>query len=290
MAADSKDSRPLSDELQKIADTVANLTVYIGDTRDILDRLPGDPGDPEFQEEVADATEGAAYRAAAMIEAIQAIDGKSFEAWGREVKSAVRFLRKCATDWEAAIRNPSPTALVRLILDENVCCGLGDAVLLLVREVNPRAREFMESLLRPHPAMAEQLGLPIPLILPPAVGATAKNDDAKSSDTGASAATSDAQESAGGEDAGEKLKRLTEVIGDEEARIVRIAADETKTVEQRMMTIVAVDRRFLAKDSEEWKTLLDCSSPAVRKTDFWGMIRRCPDKAYQHALDTCPPP
>lgn len=87
----------------------------------------------------------------------------------------------------------------------------------------------------------------------------------------------------------EVVKRLALLLGPEEARIADVAANKTKTVEQRMMEIVAIDKRFTAKDSEEWAVLLGCSSAAIRKLDFWDLIRKSPEKAFQRASSMCHP-
>jgi hypothetical protein len=78
-------------------------------------------------------------------------------------------------------------------------------------------------------------------------------------------------------------------MGPEQARIVSVAGDKSKTVEHRMMEIAAIDRAYLGKDSEGWAALLGCSSAAIRKTAFWAQIQSEPDAAYRDAVEMTRP-
>jgi len=87
----------------------------------------------------------------------------------------------------------------------------------------------------------------------------------------------------------ERVLRLLESMGPEQARIVSVAGDKSKTVEHRMMEIAAIDRAYLGKDSEGWAALLGCSSAAIRKTAFWAQIQSEPDAAYRDAVEMTRP-
>lgn len=78
--------------------------------------------------------------------------------------------------------------------------------------------------------------------------------------------------------------RLVNVLGKEQTRIIQVASDKNKSAEHRMMEIVAIDRTYLAKDSEEWAVLLEVNSSAIRKTVFWKKIQKLSDGAYGYAI------
>lgn len=62
-------------------------------------------------------------------------------------------------------------------------------------------------------------------------------------------------------------------MDDNGTRIVAIASDTSKSSDQRMREIAAIDYRALAWNSRRWEELLHVSSAAVRQTDFWKIDR-----------------
>jgi hypothetical protein len=68
----------------------------------------------------------------------------------------------------------------------------------------------------------------------------------------------------------ELVGRLLTHTGDETAlKVLSIARDQSRTVEERMQALVAVDCRYQGYNSEQWADFLEVSSPAIRQTDFW---------------------
>jgi len=65
------------------------------------------------------------------------------------------------------------------------------------------------------------------------------------------------------------LKSILAIFGQENIAIFNIAHDASKTTDQKMAAIYAVDNRVLAWDSPQWAELLGVSDAAVRKTDWW---------------------
>jgi hypothetical protein len=65
-------------------------------------------------------------------------------------------------------------------------------------------------------------------------------------------------------------KSAVAAVADENAvAIINIAGDATKTAEQKMRTIYAIDNRVVGWDSPKWASVLGVSDAAVRKTDWW---------------------
>jgi hypothetical protein len=64
-------------------------------------------------------------------------------------------------------------------------------------------------------------------------------------------------------------------VADENAlAIVKLAGDSTKTADERMRAIYAIDNRAVGYTSTRWATILSVSAPAVRQTDWWKIDRK----------------
>lgn len=92
----------------------------------------------------------------------------------------------------------------------------------------------------------------------------------------------------GGEDAFQQaIPRLAACKGDME--VVKIASDETKTVEQRLRGICDGRREYWFCDSPEFAKMLGCSDAAVRQTKFWKEdLPRLRETEKQHAAGAKP--
>jgi hypothetical protein len=70
------------------------------------------------------------------------------------------------------------------------------------------------------------------------------------------------------------LKSLIGVVGDENTvAIINVAQDASKSADQKMREIYAIDSRYLGKTSPEWATLLRVKDSAIRQTDWWRLDR-----------------
>ena len=59
------------------------------------------------------------------------------------------------------------------------------------------------------------------------------------------------------------------VAGFSWVKVLTIARDATRTVDERMRLICRLDGRFLDMVSPRWAQLLGCSDAAVRRCQFW---------------------
>ena len=68
----------------------------------------------------------------------------------------------------------------------------------------------------------------------------------------------------------DEVGRLLDLIGEGTAiKILKVAKDQSLTVDQRMRALVLLDQRLDGRDSPKWAELLDVTEAAVRKADFW---------------------
>lgn len=58
---------------------------------------------------------------------------------------------------------------------------------------------------------------------------------------------------------------LIGLVSEDGAQVLLIAQDKSKTVEQRMRLIVAIDERYAGFNGERWATLLGCSGTRARE-------------------------
>ena len=65
-------------------------------------------------------------------------------------------------------------------------------------------------------------------------------------------------------------KRLISLVsGDNTIAIFNVAQDGTKTADEKMRAIYAIDNRVLGWTSVKWAEVLGVSDPAIRQTDWW---------------------
>jgi hypothetical protein len=70
-------------------------------------------------------------------------------------------------------------------------------------------------------------------------------------------------------------RSLLASVADENAvAIVNMAQDSTKSADERMRAIYAIDSRALGWKSTRWAAILSVSAPAVRQTDWWKTYRK----------------
>lgn len=70
------------------------------------------------------------------------------------------------------------------------------------------------------------------------------------------------------------LARLCEVVGDEvTTKVLAMASQKDLSGEQRMAEIIRLDKRFAAKNSVQWGTLLDVTPAAVRGYPSWKRLQ-----------------
>jgi hypothetical protein len=72
----------------------------------------------------------------------------------------------------------------------------------------------------------------------------------------------------------EYMERIALAVGDETAvKILAIAGRKDWSGDRRMREILELDRRFAAKDSNEWPSLLRVTPAAVRGYETWKLLR-----------------
>jgi len=64
------------------------------------------------------------------------------------------------------------------------------------------------------------------------------------------------------------------MLGETEIAITKIAEDDTKTVDAKMIEILKLDRTAAGWKSVRWKSVLNCSEQMVRKTPTWKGLRK----------------
>jgi hypothetical protein len=64
------------------------------------------------------------------------------------------------------------------------------------------------------------------------------------------------------------------VADDNAVAIIKVAGDTSKTVDERMRSIYAIDNRALGWTSPKWAKVLGVSDAAVRQTEWWTKERR----------------
>jgi hypothetical protein len=70
-------------------------------------------------------------------------------------------------------------------------------------------------------------------------------------------------------------KAVLESVVDENALvIIKIAGDKSKTADQKMRDIYAIDNRVVGWDSPKWGKVLGVSADAIRQTDWWKKDRK----------------
>jgi len=85
-------------------------------------------------------------------------------------------------------------------------------------------------------------------------------------------AAADPQQAAG-DDQDKFAKRMVCLLDDDTLKVSRVVEDGSKTVDERLRIISAIDRRFYGKDSPELAGLFDVKPPAIRKTAWWKVDR-----------------
>jgi len=68
--------------------------------------------------------------------------------------------------------------------------------------------------------------------------------------------------------------RLEAVTDENAIAIIKVAEDRTKTTDEKMRAIYAIDRRAVGWDSPKWARLLGVSAAAIRQTDWWRKERK----------------
>jgi hypothetical protein len=64
-------------------------------------------------------------------------------------------------------------------------------------------------------------------------------------------------------------------VADENAiAIIKVAEDPTKTTDEKMRAIYAIDSRAVGWDSPRWAKVLQVTPPAIRQTDWWRQERK----------------
>lgn len=75
------------------------------------------------------------------------------------------------------------------------------------------------------------------------------------------------------EDDESEMARALAVMPDDHLRILAIAKDSTKSVDDRLRAMTELDATYYSKDSMELAPVLGCSASAIRQTRWWKLDR-----------------